>query len=111
MNIKVEDHIDQVPEGHRKMMVLIWQLNHHSVHEVLEEFNGKRPVFRRSKDLFCLKNTKRYFTPGFFEKKKRDDAENQPEGSGNDRRHIKLITTEDIQTALLKKWFATMAAT
>lgn len=104
MNPQVTEYI-QNAEKHKATMEALRQLIHESVPQVTEEFKWGRPVFRASKDFAYLKSAKAYVTLGFFNFEKLDNRNNLLEGTGKEMRHIKLKTTADIDSALLKEWF------
>ncbi|WP_187263098.1 DUF1801 domain-containing protein [Pontibacter beigongshangensis] len=109
MNPQVTDYINQAPAEQKQLMETLRQLIHDSVAGVTEEFKWSRPVFRAGKDFTYLKTAKAYVTLGFFDFEKLNDEQNRLEGTGKGMRHIKLKSTNDIDSELLREWFKTAA--
>lgn len=90
-------------------MELLRNLLHTTLPNIKEEWKWSRPVFCTTKDVAYLKLAKGYVTLGFFKFQKLEDAANSLQGTGKDMRHIKLKSVQDINKAVLQKWFAAAA--
>ena len=105
MNPQVTEYIENAGKQ-KEIMEAIRKLIHETVPGVVEEYKWSRPVFKAQKDFAYLKTAKAYVTLGFFKYDKLSDPNNLLQGTGKDMRHIKLKSTADIDSSLLKEWFA-----
>lgn len=110
MNEQVTRYINEAPPKQQEIMEVLRQLVRATVPGVKEEFKWSRPVFRSDKDFAYLKTARAYVTLGFFKFEKLRDVHGRLEGTGKDMRHIKLKTVQDIDSELLKEWFAVAAS-
>ena len=107
MNTQVTDYINNAPEEQREIMHAIRSLLHQSGENVAEDFKWSRPIFKTKKDFAYLQANKTYVNLGFYKDFERlNDPNNLLEGTGKTMRHIKLKKVADIDTELLKEWFA-----
>lgn len=109
MNDQVTEYINNAPAGQKEIMEQIRKIIHDTLPGLTESYKWSRPIFSAGKDVAYLKATKAYVTLGFFHFDKLEDPNNLLEGTGKDMRHIKLKKAEDIDKALLKKWFTALA--
>ncbi len=106
MNAQVTDYISKAPKEQQDIMNAIRSLLHQSVESVIEEFKWSRPVFKKGKDFAYLQANKNHVNLGFYQDfQKLNDPKGLLEGTGKMMRHIKLKTTNDIDSKLLKEWF------
>jgi hypothetical protein len=108
-NSDVTNYIENAPESQREAMNVLRELIHSSIENVVEEYKWSRPVFKLNKDFAYFKTAKNYLTLGFFDFHKITDTHNLLEGTGKDMRHIKIKTTSDINSNLMKEWFKAVA--
>ena len=104
MNAQVTDYIEKTGKQ-KEIMETVRRLIHETVPDVEEAIKWGRPVFKSAKNFAYLKAGKAYVTLGFFNHEKLNDPGNLLQGTGKDMRHIKLKTTTDIDSVLLKEWF------
>lgn len=107
MNPEVTDYINKAPKDQQEIMNAIRLLVHQSVKNVTEEFKWSRPIFKLKKDFAYLQSNKNHVNLGFYIGfQKLNDPKGLLEGTGKTMRHIKLRTVKDIDSKLLKEWFA-----
>jgi hypothetical protein len=110
MNEQVTEYINSTSGERKAIMEKIRSLIHESVKGVTEDFKWSRPVFKAKKLFAYLHANKSNITLGFMNIHKIDDPGGLLAGTGKDMRHIKLETVADIDSVLLKKWFAAAAS-
>ena len=110
MNPEVTDYINNAPGEQKEIMNTLRTLIHQTVENVTEEFNWSRPIFKLDKDFAYLQSNKNHVNLGFYIGfQKLNDPKSLLEGTGKTMRHIKLRTVKDIDSELLKEWFAVVA--
>ncbi|HSJ68576.1 MAG TPA: DUF1801 domain-containing protein [Anditalea sp.] len=108
-NTQVTEYIEKAPGVHSEIMEKIRSLIHDTVPNLQEEFKWNRPVFKSHKDFAYLKVAKSYVTLGFNNYKLLEDKNNRLEGTGEDMRHVKLKSMDDIDSELFSEWFKTVS--
>jgi len=108
-NPQVTEYITSAPEEQAHIMHTLRALIHESVPGVEEHCKWSRPVFGLEKDFTYLKSAKKHITLGFMNYESIPDSQNILEGTGKDMRHIKIKTSEDINSEQLKTWFRAAA--
>jgi hypothetical protein len=110
MNNQVTEYIENAPIHQREILVIVRELIHQSVNDVIEEFKWNRPIFKTTKDFAYFLVNKKYVTVGFTKDiEKIYDPNQLLEGTGKTMRHIKLEKANEINREQLKEWFAIIA--
>jgi hypothetical protein len=104
-NTQVTEYIEKAPGEHQRIMEDIRKIIHDTVPDLTEEFKWSRPVFKTNKDFAYLKVAKSYVTLGFNNYQLLRDEGNRLEGTGQDMRHVKLKSVDDIDHELFTEWF------
>lgn len=103
MNQEVTLYIEKSEENNSKILNKLRALIFSKFPNVNEQFKWSRPVYAINKDFCYLKTTKKCVTLGFFEFDKIKTNSHLIEGTGKSMRHIKIKTTEEIDTFKVSK--------
>jgi len=108
-NTQVTEYIEKAPGETQKIMETVRKLIHDCVPDLVEEFKWSRPIFKTHKDFAYLKAAKSHVTLGFNNYQLLNDKDNRLEGTGEDMRHVKLKSVDDIDNELFMEWFKTVS--
>jgi hypothetical protein len=111
MNNQVTEYIENAPIDQKEILVLVRNIIHQSVNDVIEDFKWNRPIFKTNKDFAYFLVNKKYVTIGFTKNiEKINDTNQLLEGTGKTMRHIKLKKVGDINRDQLTEWFKSIAS-